>query len=67
MAFYKYFRTPKTKNEKSQWDEDKEFVRAKRRASNLPDAWTDLRYSKRKDKSWKVRTKKRFQHKIKGE
>ena len=58
-------RRPKTKNEKTWNDADRKYVRAKRRSTNLPDSWDDKILSTIGNKSWKTKSKNRFQHSIK--
>ena len=51
------YKTPKTSNEKRQWDQ--QFGRTKRNPKNLPDPWDDWPRADRYDRSWKQKKKKK--------
>lgn len=55
----KWFRHPKTTQERRAYFTSPKLVRAKRRPANLVDAWDELWITKQK--SWKWKSKKRKQ------
>lgn len=59
----RFCRHPRTTQESRMSIRDKKYVRAKRRKSNLPNAWDDNFV--RREKSWKSRTKRKHQYRDK--
>ena len=55
--FQHFYKTPKSMNEKRQWDD--QFGRRKRCPSNLPDVWDDWPRADRYDRSWKTHKKRK--------
>ena len=59
----RYYRKPKTTNEKRQSIEHKKYIRPKRKMNNLVDSYYDKPICRQKN--WKSKTKKRKQY-LKG-
>lgn len=58
-GYYWGYRSPRTTQERKQYEPHKKYVRAKRSKRMLPNSYDDIQTAK-KEKSWKVRRKTQY-------
>ena len=65
---YRQHRHPKTHQERAinSDGENREYVRLKRNAKNVPSEWSDLNFSKREMKSWKEKRRTKYRTEKRG-